>query len=101
VYLLLKYSNKLKVSIKIIQLFTQNSRLILFILNCLKMKQTKLNTETLKWIKENPKEFSEELIKKSELVKNFSDELEPYRENNDRTGYNKLFTELFKKEEEK
>jgi hypothetical protein len=64
------------------------------------MKQTKLNTETLKWIKENPKEFSEELIRKSELVKNFSDELEPYRENNDRTGYKKLFTELFKKEEE-
>jgi hypothetical protein len=65
------------------------------------MKQTKLNTETIKWIRENPKEFSEELIRKSELVKNFSDELEPYRENNDRTGYNKLFTELFKKEKEK
>jgi len=65
------------------------------------MKQTKLNTETLKWIKENPKEFSEELIRKSELVKNFSDELEPYRENNDRIGYDKLFKELLKKEEEK
>jgi hypothetical protein len=65
------------------------------------MKQTKLNTETLKWIKENPKEFSEEILRKSELVKNFSDKLEPYRENNDRIGYDKLFKELLKKEEEK
>ena len=65
------------------------------------MKQTKLTDEDLKWIKENPKEFTDEFIRKSELIKNFSDELEPYRKNNDRTGYKKLFKELFKKEEEK
>ncbi len=65
------------------------------------MKQSKLNIETLNWIKENPKEFTDEFIRKSELVKNFSDKLEPYRENNDRIGYDKLFKELLKKEEEK
>ena len=65
------------------------------------MKQSKLNPESIKWIKENPKEFTMELIRKLELVKNFSDELEPYRKNNDRIGYDKLFKELLKKEEEK
>ena len=33
------------------------------------MKQTKLDSESIKWIKENPKEFIDELIRKSELVK--------------------------------
>ena len=65
------------------------------------MKETKLNPESIKWIKENPKKFTEELIRKSELVKNFSDKLEPYRKNKDRIGYDKLFKELLKKEEEK
>ena len=65
------------------------------------MKQTKLNIETLKLIKENPKEFTDELIRKSELIKNFSDELEPYRIKKDKEGYQKLFKELLKKEEEK
>ena len=65
------------------------------------MKETKLNSESIKWIKENPKKFTEELIRKSELVKNFSDKLEPYRKNKDRIGYDKLFKELLKKEEEK
>jgi len=65
------------------------------------MKQTKLDSESIKWIEENPKEFTEELIRKSELVKNFSDKLKPYRKNNDRIGYDKLFKELLKKEEEK
>jgi hypothetical protein len=65
------------------------------------MKQTKLNPEAIKWIKENPKEFRMELIRKSELVKNFSNELEPYQKNNDRIGFEKLFKELLKKEEEK
>ena len=65
------------------------------------MKETKLNLESIKWIRENPKEFTEELIRKSELVKNFSDKLEPYRKNNDRVGYDKLFKELLKKEETK
>ena len=50
------------------------------------MKTPKLTDEDLNWIKENPKEFTEELIRKSELIKNFSDELEPYRKNNDREG---------------
>jgi len=65
------------------------------------MKETKLNSESIKWIKENPKEFTEELIRKSELVKNFSNELDLYRINKDKEGYQKLFKELLKKEEEK
>ncbi len=65
------------------------------------MKPQKLTNKELNWIKENPKEFTDELIRKSELINNFSNELEPYRKNNDRTGYNKLFKELLKKEEEK
>ena len=65
------------------------------------MKQTKLDSESIKWIKENPKEFIDELIRKSELVNNLSDELEPYRKKKDKKGYTKLFFELLKKEEEK
>ena len=65
------------------------------------MKQSKLNPESIKWIEENPKEFTEELIRKLELVKNFSDKLEPYRKRKDKEGYDKLFKELLKKEEEK
>ena len=65
------------------------------------MKETKLNSESIKWIRENPKEFTEDFIRKSKLVKNFSDKLEPYRKNKDRIGYDKLFKELLKKEEEK
>ena len=65
------------------------------------MKQTKLDSESIKWIKENPKEFIDELIRKSELVKNFYKELEPYRMKKDKEGYQKLFKELLKKEEEK
>ena len=65
------------------------------------MKQTKLDSESIKWIKENPKEFIDELIRKSELVKNFHKELEPYRMKKDKEGYQKLFKELLKKEEEK
>jgi hypothetical protein len=65
------------------------------------MEKLKMTEVDLKWIKENPKEFTDELIRKSELINKFSDRLEPYRKNNDRTGYNKLFKELLKKEEEK
>ena len=65
------------------------------------MKQTKLNSESIKWIEENPKEFTMELIRKLELVKNFSDKLEPYRKRKDKEGYSKLFYKLLKKEEEK
>jgi hypothetical protein len=65
------------------------------------MKQTKLNPEDLQWIKDHPKEFTQELIKTSELVKNFSHLLEPYREKGQRKEYNKRFKELLKKEREK
>jgi len=65
------------------------------------MKQTKLDSESIKWIKDNPKEFTDELIRKSELVKNFYKELEPYRKRKDKEGYSKLFYKLLKKEEEK
>jgi len=65
------------------------------------MKQSKLDSESIQWIKENPKEFIDELIRKSELVNNFSYKLEPYRKRKDREGYRKLFNQLMKKEEEK
>ena len=41
------------------------------------MKQSKLDSKSIQWIKDNPKEFTDELIRKSELVKNFYKELEP------------------------
>ena len=65
------------------------------------MKQSKLDSESIQWIKDNTKEFTEELIRKSELVKFFYKELEPYRIRKDKEGYKKLFNELLKKEEEK
>ena len=65
------------------------------------MKQSKLDSKSIQWIKDNPKEFSDELIRKSKLVKNFYKELEPYRMKKDREGYRKVFKELLKKEEEK
>ena len=65
------------------------------------MKQTKLDSKSIQWIKDNPKEFTYELIRKSELVKNFYKELEHYRIKKDKEGYQKLFKELLKKEEEK
>ena len=65
------------------------------------MKQSKLDSKSIQWIKDNPKEFTDELIRKSELVKNFYKELEPYRKRKDKEGYSKLFKELLKKEEEK
>ena len=64
------------------------------------MKQTKLDSKSIQWIKEDPKEFTKEFIRKSELVKNFYKELEPYRMKKDKEGYQKLFKELLKKEEE-
>lgn len=65
------------------------------------MEKLNMTEEDLNWITENPKEITDELIRKSELIKNFSNELESYRKNNDRIGYNKLFKVLLKKEEEK
>lgn len=65
------------------------------------MKKPILTKEEIKWMMDNMDEVVSELKRKSELVKNFYQELEIYRINNDRTGYNKLFKELLKKEEEK
>ena len=65
------------------------------------MKQSKLNPEDLQWIKEHPKEFVEELIKTSELIKNFSHLLEPYRVSGQRKEYKKRFKELLIQEKEK
>jgi hypothetical protein len=65
------------------------------------MKQSKLDSKSIQWIKNNSKEFSNELIRKSKLVKNLYKELEPYRIKKDKEGYKKLFKELLKKEEER
>tara|TARA_B110000211_G_scaffold215153_1_gene257128 strand:- start:1130 stop:1372 length:243 start_codon:yes stop_codon:yes gene_type:complete len=65
------------------------------------MKQNKLTPESLQWIKDHPKEFIDELIRKSELVKNFSYRLEPLRKSGNKEEYNKRFNELLKKEEDK
>lgn len=65
------------------------------------MKQSKLDSKSIQWIKDNPKEFTDEFIRKSKLVKNFYKELEPYRMKKDKEGYQKRFKELLKKEEEK
>jgi len=63
------------------------------------MNQSKLDTESIEWLKENPKKFINELIRKSELIKNFSKELEPYRKRKDKEGYQKLFNQLMEKED--
>ena len=65
------------------------------------MKQSKLDSKSIQWIKDNTKEFTDEFIRKSKLVNKFSDELEPYRMKKDREGYRKVFKQLLKKEEEK
>lgn len=53
------------------------------------------------WILNNIKGVVSELRFKSELVKNFYQELEEYRVKKDRIGYSLKFKELLKKEEEK
>ena len=65
------------------------------------MKQSKLDSKSIQWIKDNPKEFKDELIRKSKLVNKLSNELEPYRIKKDKEGYKKRFKELLKKEEER
>lgn len=65
------------------------------------MKTQKLTQEEIHWLKENMKEVVSELRFKSELVKNFHQELEEYRENKDRIGYSLKFKELLKKVEDK
>jgi hypothetical protein len=61
----------------------------------------KMNTNDKEWILNNMKEVVSELRTKSELIKNFSQELEEFRIRKDRVGYNTKFNELLKKEEEK
>ena len=60
-----------------------------------------MNTNEKEWILNNMKEVVSELRNKSELIKNFSKELEEFRIREDRVGYNTKFNELLKKEEEK
>ena len=59
-----------------------------------------MNTNEKEWILNNMKEVVSELRIKSELIKNFSQELEEFRIRKDRVGYNTKFNELLKKEEE-
>ena len=65
------------------------------------MKTQILTGKELQWMKENMKEVVSELRNKSELIKNFSQELEEFRIRQDRVGYNTKFNELLKKEEGK
>ena len=65
------------------------------------METHKLTQEEIQWMKDNIKEVVSELRFKSELVKNFYNELEEYREKKDRIGYSLKFKELLKKEEDK
>lgn len=60
-----------------------------------------MNTNEKEWILNNMKEVVSELRTKSELIKNFSKELEEFRIRKDKVGYNTKFNELLKKEEEK
>ena len=60
-----------------------------------------MNTNEKEWILNNMKEVVSELRTKSELIKNFSQELEEFRIRKDRVGYNTKFNELLNKEEEK
>ena len=60
-----------------------------------------MNTNEKEWILNNMKEVVSELRTKSELIKNFSKELEEFRIRKDKVGYNTKFIELLKKEEEK
>jgi hypothetical protein len=60
-----------------------------------------MNTNEKEWILNNMKEVVSELRTKSELITNFSHELEGYRRDGDKMGYELKFNELLKKEEEK
>ena len=65
------------------------------------MKTQIITEKELQWMKGNMKEVVSKLRTKSELIKNFSKELEEFRIRKDRVGYNTKFNELLKKEEEK
>ena len=60
-----------------------------------------MNTNEKEWILNNMKEVVSELRTKSELIKNFSQELEEFRIRKDKIGYELKFNELLKQEEEK
>ena len=65
------------------------------------MKKPILTKEEIKWMMDNIEEVVSELKRKSELVKNFYQELEIYRVNKDRVGYDRMFSKLMKREEVK
>jgi hypothetical protein len=65
------------------------------------MKKPILTKDEIKWMMDNMKEGVSELRRKSELVKNFYQELEIYRVNKDRVGYDRMFSKLMKREEDK
>ncbi|MEY2635832.1 MAG: hypothetical protein RLZZ197_308 [Bacteroidota bacterium] len=65
------------------------------------MNKPILTKEEIKWMMNNMKEVVSELRTKSELVKNFYQELEIYRVNKDRVGYDRMFSKLMKREEDK
>ena len=65
------------------------------------MKKPILTKEEIKWMMDNMDEVVSELRKKSELVKNFYQELEIFRVNKDRVGYDRMFSKLMKREEDK
>lgn len=65
------------------------------------MKKPILTKEEIKWMMDNMEEVVSELRRKSELVKNFYQELEIYRVNKDRVGYDRMFSKLMKREEDK
>ena len=65
------------------------------------MNKPILTKEEIQWMMNNMKEVVSELRRKSELVKNFYQELEIYRVNKDRVGYDRMFSKLMKREEDK
>jgi hypothetical protein len=65
------------------------------------MEKPILTKKQIKWMMDNMKEVVSELRRKSELVKNFYQELEIYRINKDRVGYDRMFSKLMKREEDK
>ena len=65
------------------------------------MEKPILTKKEIKWMMDNMDEVVSELRRKSELVKNFYQELEIYRINKDRVGYDRMFSKLMKREEDK
>ena len=65
------------------------------------MNKPILTKKEIQWMNDNMDEVVSELRRKSELVKNFYQELEIYRVNKDRVGYDRMFSKLMKREEDK